>query len=60
MRSPIASVLLREGCNYIVLNVSQLSAADSLVLGAIVLARDRRTNPCTQIDVARATNSARL
>ena len=30
--------LLRDGCNYIVLNVSQPSAADSLVLGAIVQA----------------------
>ena len=39
MRSPIASrLLLRDGCNYIILNVSQLSAADSLVLGAIVQA----------------------
>lgn len=31
-------VLLRGGCNYIVLNVGQLSYADSLVLGAIVQA----------------------
>ena len=31
-------LLLRDGCNYILLNVAQLSYADSLTLGAIVQA----------------------